>query len=77
VTATFNVLPKCVVPRVKGKPLRAAEHAIKARNCSVGKIKRAASRTIKKRHVISQRPKSGRRLKHGAKVSLVVSKGRR
>jgi hypothetical protein len=76
-TATFNLLPKCVVPKVMGKSLKAAQRAIRAHNCNVGKIKRAASRTIKKGHVISQRPRSGRRLKHGARVSLVVSKGRR
>jgi beta-lactam-binding protein with PASTA domain len=60
-----------------GKSLKAAQRAIRAHNCNVGKIKRAASRKIKKGHVISQRPRSGRRLKHGARVSLVVSKGRR
>jgi beta-lactam-binding protein with PASTA domain len=30
---------------------------------------------VKKGHVISQKPKPGRRLKHGAKVNLVVSRG--
>jgi hypothetical protein len=77
VTATFILLPKCVVPRLKGKTLKAAEHAIRTHNCTVGKIKHAASRTIKRGYVISQRPKPGRRLKHRAKVTLVVSKGRR
>jgi hypothetical protein len=77
ITATFRLLPKCVVPKLNGKPLKAAEHAIRTHNCTVGKVKHAASRTIRKGHVISQRPKPGRRQKHGAKVSLVVSKGRR
>ena len=80
VTATFTLKPTskpCVVPKVKGKSLSAAKRSIKTHNCSVGKIKHATSRTVKKGHVISQKPKPGKRLKHGAKVNLVVSKGRR
>lgn len=63
------------MPKVKGKTLAAAKRAIKAHFCSVGKIRHAASRKIKKGHVISQKPKPGSRLKRGAKVSLVVSRG--
>jgi serine/threonine-protein kinase len=77
VTATFRLLPKCIVPKLKGKTLKAASHVIRTRNCAVGKVKRATSRSITKGHVISQTPTAGRRLKHGAKISLVVSKGRR
>jgi PASTA domain/Divergent InlB B-repeat domain len=78
VTATFKLTPKkpCVVPKVKGKTLKAAKRLIKAHACTVGKVKRATSRTVKKNHVISQKPKPGKHLKHGAKVSLTVSKGR-
>jgi hypothetical protein len=81
VTATFTLNPPpppptpCVVPKLKGKTLSAAKRAIKAHACSVGKVKQAASRTVKKGHVISQKPKPGSRLKHGAKVNLVVSRG--
>jgi len=82
VTSTFTLAPpplpsKCVVPKVKGKTLSAAKRAIVSHACSVGAIKHAASRSVKKGHVISQKPKPGSRLKHGAKVNLVVSKGRR
>lgn len=76
VTATFMLLPKCVVPRLEDRLLRTAKRAIRAHNCTVGKITYAASRTIKRGHVISQKPKRGRRLRHGARVNLVVSKGR-
>jgi len=79
VTAFFSHNPpptKCVVPKVKGKTLSAAKRAIKAHACSVGKVTHASSRKVKKGHVISQKPKPGSRLKHGAKVSLVVSRGR-
>ena len=77
VTATFTRLPKCLVPRLKGKPLKTAEHAIRAHNCTVGTIRHAASRQIEKGHVISQKPAPGRRLRHGTKINLVLSRGRR
>lgn len=79
VTATFAVKAKphkCVVPKVKGKALAAARQAIKSHDCSVGKVTHKTSRTIKKGHVIAQKPKPGSRLSHGAKVDLVVSKGK-
>jgi beta-lactam-binding protein with PASTA domain len=64
------------VPKVVGKSLSAAKHAIKAHHCSTGKIRHAFSTRVKKGHVISQKPKPHKRLNHGAKVNLVVSKGR-
>ncbi|MFL5958956.1 MAG: PASTA domain-containing protein [Gaiellaceae bacterium] len=77
VTASFGLAPKmCVVPKVKGKTLKRAKRVIKGHACKVGTIKRTTSRTVEKGHVISQKPKPGRTLKHGARVNLVVSKGR-
>jgi hypothetical protein len=70
-------LPLCVVPKLKGKTLVAARRSIKSHACSVGRIKHAASQTIKKGRVISQKPKPRLRLQHGARVNLVVSEGRR
>jgi serine/threonine-protein kinase len=64
------------VPKVKGKTLPAAKRSIKSHDCTVGKIKHATSQTVKKAHVISQAPKPGTRLRHGAKVNLAISKGR-
>jgi serine/threonine-protein kinase len=75
--AGFGAAKACVVPNVKGRSLRAAKRAIRRHNCAVGRIKRAASRRVRKGHVVSQKPKPGKRLKRGAKVRLVVSKGRR
>jgi hypothetical protein len=77
VTAAFTLLPSCVVPKLQDKPLQAAKHAITTHNCAVGRIKHGTSPTTKRGHVISQTPKPGRRLHHGARVNLVVSKGRR
>jgi hypothetical protein len=82
-TATFNQVqspPKtvrCVVPNVKGKPLATAKARIAAAHCRTGAVTRARSRTVAKGKVISQRPKAGTKLASGAKVSLVVSRGRR
>lgn len=66
----------CIVPKAKRTSLKLAKRSIRAHACSVGKIKRSASRTVKKGHVIAQEPKAGRRLKHGARINLVVSSGR-
>jgi hypothetical protein len=75
VSATFALIPKCVVPKVTGKTLPAAKRSIKSHDCSVGTIKHVISMTTKKGRVISQKPKPGTRLPHGARVNLKVSKG--
>jgi beta-lactam-binding protein with PASTA domain len=68
---------RCVVPRVRGKLLAAARRAITRAHCSTGKVTRAYSPRVGKGRVISQKPPAGRKLRKGAKVSLVVSRGRR
>ena len=75
VTASF--VRDCVVPTLRGKGLTAARRSIKAHDCSVGRIGHAFSTKVKKGRVISQKPKPRRRLTHGAKVRLTVSKGRK
>jgi eukaryotic-like serine/threonine-protein kinase len=62
------------VPNLVGKTLAAAKVAIKKAFCSVGNVKTVASSRAKGQ-VLSQKPKHGKRLKHHAKISLVVSKG--
>jgi uncharacterized repeat protein (TIGR02543 family) len=74
VTATFSA--QCIVPKLKGKTLSAAKRLLKAHFCSAGRITHAWSRRVKKEHVISQKPKPHTRLKHGAKINLVTSRGR-
>src|SRR5205085_6759709 len=69
VSATFALRP-CVVPNVKGKTLKAAKRAIKRAFCSVGTVRRVSSARVKKGHVISQKPKPRKRLKHGGKINL-------
>ena len=73
VGATFAPRP-CVVPNVVGKPLKAAKLALKKRFCSAGKITLAPS-TLAKGHVVSQRPKPGKKLQQHARIDLVVSGG--
>lgn len=66
----------CVVPRVTGKRLAAARHAIRRAHCSVGRTKKRFSSKVPRGRVISQSPRRGRTLAANAKVKLVVSKGR-
>lgn len=70
-----NLHPACVVPRVGRKPLSVAEAALRHAHCRTGKIRRRPSR-LKRGRVISEEPRPGKHLKHGTKVTLVVSKGR-
>jgi Tol biopolymer transport system component len=67
----------CVVPRVRGKSLKATKPALRTAHCQVGQIKHAFSRRFKRGRVISAKPGAGRQLPDGAKVALTVSKGRR
>jgi uncharacterized delta-60 repeat protein len=75
VTATFKAL--CVVPKLKGKNLRAAKRAIRKAHCLVGKVTRAFSANVKQGRVISQKPKPGKKLAAGSKVKIKVSKGKK
>ena len=67
---------RCRVPAVKNKPLAAAVLAILKRDCSVGTIRRAFSKVVKKDHVISQMPGPRTVLPNHGKVNLVLSRGR-
>ncbi len=66
---------KCVVPKLKGLTVAAAEKALTKAHCSVGKIKKSKSKHVKKGRVISGNDAAGRSLPAGTKVILVVSKG--
>jgi hypothetical protein len=68
---------KCSVPKLKNKTLRKARLALKTHDCSLGKVEHSFSSTVKKGHVVSQKPGSGKQLNHGAKVRIVLSKGKK
>ena len=68
---------RCIVPNLKGKRLETAKATIKQRNCQVGAIGKAFSRTVRKGYVIDQFPRAGTPCKPGQKVVLSVSRGKR
>ncbi len=68
--------PRCVVPRVVGRPLARARRMLVRAHCRTGKISRRFSHKVRGR-VLSQRPRTGVRRPVGARVDLVVSRGRR
>lgn len=76
VTAKFTLTAVCVVPKLKGKSLPASRRALSKARCRAGRITRKYSR-VRKGRVVSQKPAPGRHLAVGAKVNLVVSKGKR
>ncbi|HMI99954.1 MAG TPA: PASTA domain-containing protein, partial [Gaiellaceae bacterium] len=63
---------RCHVPRVIGLTLRRAKAKIRAKHCSVGRIRRAHSRRVGR--VISQTPRPGTVKPRGFKVKLVVGR---
>jgi hypothetical protein len=75
VTAKF--IKDCVVPKLRGKRLKAARSLLKTHGCAPGKIRHTFSNKFRKGRVISQNPKSRIRRSHGTRVNLVVSKGRK
>jgi len=68
--------PKCKVPKVVGKKLPAARRMITRAHCRVGRVRRAQSRRPRGR-VVKQSPRWGVKRARGARVSLVVSRGKR
>jgi uncharacterized delta-60 repeat protein len=67
----------CVVPSLRGKTSSRAAAALRKSYCTPGRTSRRFSRTVTHGHVISTAPGAGARLPSGAKVELVVSKGKR
>jgi IPT/TIG domain len=65
---SFTFVQVCVVPKLKGKKLKAAKKALKNAHCSLGKLK--GPRTGKVKHQ-SRRPK--KILSAGAKVNIKLS----
>jgi PASTA domain len=67
----------CKVPNLKAMALAGAVRELKAGGCARGGVKYAYSRKVKKGRVISQSQRPGKTLKAGAKVNLVVSRGKK
>ena len=73
----LNATGLCGVPHVRGRPLPAARLAIARAGCRVGGVRRGYSATVRLGRVISETPRPGTVLRKGAKVNLVVSRGRK
>jgi PASTA domain len=67
----------CIVPKLKGKKVRAARKALKKAHCKVGKVKKRFSGKVKQGRVIKQKKGAGKVLPIGTKVGLKVSKGQK
>jgi hypothetical protein len=65
--------PRCVVPKLAGKTLKAAKTVLRRAHCAVGKVTRKTS-TRKAGRVLKQAAKPGSRLRSGSKVALVIAR---
>jgi beta-lactam-binding protein with PASTA domain len=64
------------VPKVAGKPLAIAKRRIKTVHCRVGEVAFVRSEPKQRNLVLRTTPRAGKRLAIGAKVNLVVGRGR-
>jgi hypothetical protein len=74
VTVTYR--PSCAVPRLRGATVRSARRSLSRSLCRVGGVMSASSRQIRRGRIISTRPRAGSLRQRGARVELVVSRGR-
>ena len=74
-SATTRVPYVCVVPNLKRKTLSAARRVLRSRHCSLGRIRHARSRRVRRGRIVSQSPRAGRQLAERGPVSVVVSRG--
>ncbi len=76
-TSRVRTARRCVVPNVKSKTMAAARRAIRRRGCATGRVRRVYSASVARGRVVAQAPRAGARLRAGAKVSLVLSRGKK
>jgi beta-lactam-binding protein with PASTA domain len=77
VSVILNSTGRCGVPNLADQKLAAAKRAIVVAGCHLGRVARAYSRTVRAGRVVSQAPKPGALRPPGARIDLVVSRGRR
>jgi uncharacterized delta-60 repeat protein len=75
VTAGFQHF--CIVPRLKGKTLRAAKRSARSAHCLLGKVRLVTSSKVKRGRVVSTKPASRRRLVGRSRLRLEISRGSR
>lgn len=66
----------CVVPGLRGETVSRATTTLKRSYCRRSRISKRFSNKVPRGRVISTTPSRGARLLHGAKIHLVVSKGK-
>ena len=57
----------CVVPKLKGKKLKAAKNALRSAGCTLGRV---TGEKGKKAKVLKQKPQPGKVLAPGSKVNV-------
>jgi subtilisin family serine protease len=72
-----GVTPVCTVPRLRGLTLAGAKRSLVKRGCALGRVSKTYSKRVRRGRVVGQRPGPGLRLRRGAKIAVVVSRGRR
>jgi virginiamycin B lyase len=71
---TNNSGAACIVPKLRGKSLTSARHALTMAHCRLGKVTKRQNRRVHRGRVIKSRPGAGSHLSAGSKVSLVVAR---
>jgi beta-lactam-binding protein with PASTA domain len=66
-----------VVPNVIGQLLAGAKRRIRRAHCGVGPVHYVRSTSRKKNRVLVEKPRAGRRLRNGARITLTVGRGPR
>jgi PASTA domain len=66
--------PRCLVPRVVGKPLTKAWRQIAAAHCRLGKVRRVRSAKSRRGRVLRQHPHSGKPLPSDSRVDLTIGR---
>jgi PASTA domain-containing protein len=64
--------PKCHVPNLKGKTLKAAKKLIRSKGCTVGEVKKKHGVTVATGKVAGQSPAAGKAVVAGTKVKLTL-----
>jgi subtilisin family serine protease len=67
----------CNVPRLRGQTIAVAHRTLAKRGCALGRVSRTYSRRVRRGRIVGQRPGPGLKLRRGARVAVVVSRGRR
>jgi hypothetical protein len=65
-------LPKCVVPNLRGRTLKAARKRAGRSGCKIGKVRGLKGATAKSGEVARQKPKAGTAVPAGTKVAVTL-----